>query len=99
MSRVMEQGFLPSPGGSLQLLSIHPILPFRSSFTTVTFTVGWFIAFPIVTAGKHSRAQLRIHYPNQRKMQDSSVSTVYRNVIDDVIARVKSDFVQEGVDE
>jgi hypothetical protein len=32
-------------------------------------------------------------------MQDSSVSTVYRNVIDDVIARVKSDFVQEGVDE
>ncbi|BDA40987.1 probable transcription initiation factor IIA subunit 1 [Coccomyxa sp. Obi] len=32
-------------------------------------------------------------------MQDSSVSTVYRNVIDDVIARVKLDFVQEGVDE
>ncbi|EIE26431.1 hypothetical protein COCSUDRAFT_64488 [Coccomyxa subellipsoidea C-169] len=32
-------------------------------------------------------------------MQDSSVSTVYRNVIDDVIARVKADFVQEGVDE
>jgi hypothetical protein len=32
-------------------------------------------------------------------MQDVSVSAVYRSVIDDVIARVKPEFVQEGVDE
>jgi len=32
-------------------------------------------------------------------MQDSSVNAVYWSVIDDVIARVKPEFVQEGVDE
>jgi hypothetical protein len=32
-------------------------------------------------------------------MEDSSVSAIYRSVIDTVIDRVKPDFVQEGVDE
>ncbi|CAK0758738.1 hypothetical protein CVIRNUC_002643 [Coccomyxa viridis] len=32
-------------------------------------------------------------------MEDSSVSAIYRSVIDTVIERVKPDFVQEGVDE